>query len=222
MPKSPPSDAPSPHREPPSAGGGELLSALHAAGNRLASLVLKSQRVQAKAANGPLGGELDGLVVLAFETMHEFQRARDIVRASSPLPPPAKKCPEPTLGPVDMAPHKLRALVVDDDSSIRAILRDVLVSEGLQVDIAATVDAGLRLFETNRHHMVFTDFDLGASNGADFAARIKGTAPGVRTILMTGWAIGGGPSDAIDRILPKPFRINDVQKLVRELQQQRN
>ena len=127
---------------------------------------------------------------------------------------------------LDEAPEQssaagLRVLVIDDDPSIRDILRDVLNGEGCPVDGAATAADGWALFVQHRHALVFTDLYLGAESGEDLAARIKGAAAATHVVLMTGWATDGKRHEGVDQVLPKPFRIGEIKALVRAVREVR-
>jgi CheY-like chemotaxis protein len=219
----------------------ELRRSLHAAGNHLAALLLRGQRLQMQVVESPLAEELDELVELAMATASAFSRSREIARQVCPVADdeaPASMSESaaatgPAQGPIRgwaggggeqaatgleaVEPRALRVLVIDDDPSIREILSDVIGGEGCPVDTAATAADGLRLFAAHRHTLVFTDLYLGPESGADLAERIKTQATATWVVLMTGWAANPEQFPKVDRVLPKPFRIGEIKALVRGL-----
>jgi two-component system chemotaxis response regulator CheY len=67
-------------------------------------------------------------------------------------------------------------LVVDDSSSIRAIIKKIIKVSGF--DVGAFLDASdgkqaLAIMETNRVDLVLTDINMPNMNGLDLIARIK-------------------------------------------------
>ncbi|HEY3348625.1 MAG TPA: sigma-54 dependent transcriptional regulator [Thermoanaerobaculia bacterium] len=118
-------------------------------------------------------------------------------------------------------PRPLRVAVIDDEESVRELVRTALERA------AATVD----LFPTSRLFMdraIFTDYDLILSDlmlpglsGIDLLFEVKAKAPSVPFVIMSGQA---AVPDAIDAMkagatdfLVKPFRIQSLLELVTRL-----
>ena len=112
-------------------------------------------------------------------------------------------------------------LVIEDEPLIAEMMQDVLSLEGHQVTLAGTGQEGLRLFEAGGHDIVFTDLGMPGLTGWEVARAIKSRRPDVPVIMVTGWGAGIEPSEIesnrVDGILPKPFDIDRLLGLVRNL-----
>ena len=80
-------------------------------------------------------------------------------------------------------------LVVEDDPDVRDLLRQLLLDEGHQVDLASTGQGALDKVAdgTFRPDLVLADFNLpGGITGLQAAARLRETFPDVPAIILTG------------------------------------
>lgn len=109
------------------------------------------------------------------------------------------------------APIKARLiLLVDDDESIRAVLRRDLVAIGLQVVEAGSADEALDLLDVLEEvDVVLSDIAMpGKLSGLDLRARIAARWPSLPVLLMTGHGVDiFDETTTQDRlpILQKPF-----------------
>lgn len=113
-----------------------------------------------------------------------------------------------------------RILVVDDESSMRLGLAEVLEREGYAV---TAVDGGFRALEIlaeQTHALVISDMRMPRMSGAELLAAVQERHPGLPMILMTAYgtveeavhAMKGGARE----FLTKPFSPQDLLHLVRE------
>jgi two-component system OmpR family response regulator len=122
-----------------------------------------------------------------------------------------------------------RALIVDDDQSIRTVLRAALRDEGWtvqEVDDGAAVEEQL---ESERYDLLMLDLYMPGMNGFEVLRRIRQPHSGVRgtwktpstvgIIVLSGAAGESGLSFAArlgaDACLQKPFDLGDVLAAVR-------
>ncbi len=111
----------------------------------------------------------------------------------------------------------IRLLVVDDDSDLRAFLQDLLVEEGYDVDVGATMDEALVLLDTRLYHLVLTDL-LSHSIAAPLrsAVTILAHARPTPVAALTGWTIS--PREVtragLACLIPKPFDLSDLLALI--------
>lgn len=91
----------------------------------------------------------------------------------------------------------LRILVVDDDKSITAMLRQLFVRQGFEVDVADDGRLAIKLLEQNVADLVVTDIIMPGMEGAEFIMKLKRLHPDVKIIAIS----GGG------RIKPKDYLI---------------
>src|SRR4029434_9180487 len=114
----------------------------------------------------------------------------------------------PTVGAAEAPPPAAvgaepqgRILVVDDESDVREMLADVLMSEGHHVTLAGGGQEALRSFELGNYDLVITDLGMPDINGWEVARGIKAMRGSMRVLLLTGWAeavdAGAGRVDAV-------------------------
>jgi PAS domain S-box-containing protein len=114
-------------------------------------------------------------------------------------------------------------LVVDDEESIREMIREGLSARGFQVHSAASVDEALAVMERQSFHAVLCDLNLRAGGGAEssglalYAAVANARAAGKRKpvfLFMSGElaasAVTEGLAQAGAQTIQKPFRISDL------------
>ena len=112
-------------------------------------------------------------------------------------------------------------LVIEDDPLIRETIADMLSLEDHKVTLAANGEEGISLFKEGKYDIVFTDLGMLGLTGWEVAKAIKGHRSGVPVILVTGWGAGvaqvGIDRNTVDEILPKPFDMDELLRLVSEL-----
>ncbi|HTM56837.1 MAG TPA: ATP-binding protein [Candidatus Udaeobacter sp.] len=118
-------------------------------------------------------------------------------------------------------PPRLRALVVDDEEPVLAVMADLLNALGQDVMIAQGGAAGLEAFEHETFDVVFTDLGMPEVNGWDLALGVKSRRPATPVVLVTGWGfqLEGGAAEAhgVDFVLPKPFSLEEVERVLRQV-----
>ena len=119
-------------------------------------------------------------------------------------------------------PHlrNISILVVEDLEPIRDLIRDILEDDGYHVEVASDGKAGLELFRKKHFDIVFTDFRMPEMSGCDMAEKIKLINKNTPVVLVTAWTMDHTDADlrrrGIDFIVKKPFRDEDLQKIVRQ------
>ena len=114
-------------------------------------------------------------------------------------------------------------LVVDDETSVRMLVRDVLGDLGYGALEAADGAAGLEILRTDaRIDLLVTDVGLpGGMNGRQVADAARELRPGLRVLFITGYAenavLSHGHLDPGMHILTKPFAIDALAEKMRAL-----
>ena len=112
---------------------------------------------------------------------------------------------------IEVAQHGETVLLVDDESTVRMLLADVLGELGYTVIEAADSAAGLKLLRSDVHiDLLVTDVGLpGGMNGRQMAEAGMELRPGLKTLFITGYAenavMGYGQLGAGMGVLTKPF-----------------
>ncbi len=114
-------------------------------------------------------------------------------------------------------------LVLDDDPLVRSVTVEALEDAGLSVVAASCLrEARAILAERSVCRVLMVDHDLGEpdrANGFDFAERQLAASGDVAAIYTTGrWSLLDERRPTTrERHLPKPFRLADVVRSVKEL-----
>jgi len=111
-----------------------------------------------------------------------------------------------------------KILIVDDAKAIRDILSKALPLMGFEAAVASNGNEALNLFLTNSFDLVLTDLEMPDLDGWTLAIRIKDKSPNTPVILITGSekkaVMERLKGSCIDSILFKPFTLEDLQKTV--------
>ncbi len=113
-----------------------------------------------------------------------------------------------------------RVLVVDDEEPVVSVLVETLRGLGLSVTGAIGGREGLERFDQVQPQIVVSDLGMPDLNGWDLAVAVKARRPGTQVVLVTGWGAQIEPGMArergVDFILPKPFALDDVERVIRQ------
>jgi len=101
-----------------------------------------------------------------------------------------------------------RILVVDDDTQLRKLVRQILEVQGYGVCEAPDGIDGLTEFNRQTVHLILLDLEMPVMNGAEFLARLRRIDKEVPVILITGYPDSQLMMDAMQHspvmLLPKP------------------
>lgn len=118
----------------------------------------------------------------------------------------------------------MNALVVDDDSLIRRNMAEVLCNDGWEVCEAESAAQAIEMLHREIWTLVFCDVRLSKNNGDEGYAVLRSFTekqPDAQIVLMTGHGSAVGALDAVSSgaydYLMKPFEIEDVQRISREV-----
>jgi signal transduction histidine kinase len=127
---------------------------------------------------------------------------------------PAAEAPEP----VRRSAPSARVLVIDDESEIRGVLRDMLTAFGHTVIEAASGEEGLACCDGGGVDVILTDVSMPGMSGWDVATTCQRRFPRVPLGFVTGW---GDRLDEVETqrsgvrfVLSKPFTPAALQSLV--------
>ncbi len=106
-----------------------------------------------------------------------------------------------------------RVLIVDDEHTILAVVRDALESEGYAVDTAVSGEEALETAERQRPDLIVLDVNLPDLDGWEVLSRLRATAgPQTPVVVMTaGFAAQDQAlASGAQGYLGKPFGLEDL------------
>jgi CheY-like chemotaxis protein len=112
-------------------------------------------------------------------------------------------------------------LLVDDDEDVRDVLVWAFVEDGYEVAAADRGDRAAEMLASGSFDALVTDLRLPDMNGAEVVRQMRGLELAIPTVVISGYA---GCLEAsrlrdlgVRQVLPKPFKITDLLREVREL-----
>ena len=114
-------------------------------------------------------------------------------------------------------------LVVEDEPSVRMVVRDVLSNLGHTVLEAENGQAGLNIVASKAHiDLLLTDVGLpGGMNGRQLADVARQHRPGLKVLFITGYAetaaIGNGQMEQGMEVMSKPFAVGALAAKVQDI-----
>ncbi len=113
-----------------------------------------------------------------------------------------------------------RILLVDDESYISSVIREMLEDYGYEVDIMSDSAQAFAHFKENGsdYGMVITDYALSGIKGDELIRKIQEIRPGLPAVLCSGVPLPVPVTRQITTasILIKPFDLEDLLELVGE------
>lgn len=77
-------------------------------------------------------------------------------------------------------------LIIDDEKSIRNVLRDILQHEGYQVEEAPDGEQGIKLFQSKTFDMVLCDIKMPKMDGMEVLQQMMAVNPEIPVIMISG------------------------------------
>ncbi|MFQ5799215.1 MAG: response regulator, partial [Bacteroidota bacterium] len=114
-------------------------------------------------------------------------------------------------------------LLVDDEPPVCEIASDMLMGLGYKVIVAEDGEKALSLYRQQKSMigLVILDIDMPQMDGHETLQRLHQSEPNVPVLISSGYGCGGLGIDAfngkIEGFLQKPYQIEDIAKVVREV-----
>ncbi|WP_316411847.1 PAS domain S-box protein [Mesoterricola silvestris] len=149
------------------------------------------------------------------------QGTRVLLRFPAEAAPPVEPQPEPAPGP-EALPAPFKVLVVDDDDLVLSSTQMVVEFLGHTPFTAAGGEEALdRVRQGLRPDLVILDMNMPGLGGAETLKELRPLLPTVPVLLATG-RVDQGALDLVAahphvHLLPKPFSMQDLQKMLRNL-----
>jgi len=116
-----------------------------------------------------------------------------------------------------------RILLVDDESSLRSMIKEALDEEGFEVFVAGDANAALQQFQAlGSVDLLITDIGLpGGFNGRQLANALRMLQPEQRILFITGFAAQEVTEQQVlepgSALMTKPFSLQDLVHQVQEM-----
>ncbi len=115
-------------------------------------------------------------------------------------------------------PGKHRILVVDDELTVCKSIRQVLIREDCDVDMAQSGEEALRKEADEPYDVMIVDLMMPGLSGLDLLKMLKARNPKARIIMVTGYPTMKNTLQAMQLgamdFLPKPFLPTTLRTLV--------
>lgn len=114
----------------------------------------------------------------------------------------------------------IRILVVDDDDSIRTVLKAILEDEGYIIDLAKNGKEAIEKSNIIFYNMALIDFKLPDMDGTELLGAMKETTPKMIKIIITGYPTLQNAVNAVnehaDGYIIKPLNMENLLKTIKK------
>ena len=123
---------------------------------------------------------------------------------------------------MDAMPH---ILIIEDDASVREVLKEALMRNGYEVSTAVNGKEGLELYQKRQSDLVIVDIIMPIIDGPDTIYELKKDFPKVKVIAISGGGKESGEDhlestkilSCVKRTFSKPFAMDEFFSCVKEL-----
>jgi PAS domain S-box-containing protein len=116
-----------------------------------------------------------------------------------------------------------RVLVVDDEPQLGAMVAELLISLGHQVDVVTDGQQALEKLAASRYDVILSDLRMPGMDGPSLYAAVQKRHPGQerRFVFLTGDTFTGSTAEFLERSgvpnLSKPFTLDEIERVVRQV-----
>jgi DNA-binding NtrC family response regulator len=116
-------------------------------------------------------------------------------------------------------------LVVDDDTAVASVLRDLLEQAGVEACVESSARGAMQLLDKRDFDCVITDLRMPGLSGMELVSRLCETWPDTHVVVLTAHGSIATAVEAMQRgaadFLTKPFERDDLLQLVSKVRQGR-
>ena len=118
-------------------------------------------------------------------------------------------------------PRKPRILVVDDEAAMRESLKDWLMEDGYEVDLASGGEDAIAMALGQNYEVILLDLKMPGMDGLEALERLKEIRPEADIIMMTAYATIDTAVQAMKQgafdYLVKPFDPDQIEMLIKKI-----
>ncbi len=115
----------------------------------------------------------------------------------------------------------MRVLIVDDDAIVVHSCRRILEAEGMEIQTADTVAAGLSILAAENVDLMVTDIKMPGRGGFEMIKQARKIKPEMPILMMTGYltpdTIEAGRLAGADNCIAKPFTPEELIQAVKKI-----
>jgi CheY-like chemotaxis protein len=114
-------------------------------------------------------------------------------------------------------------LLVEDEESVRQLVKETLERKGYRVLEAENGEAGLTVAAQHQQQidLVITDVVMPHLGGQELAQRLRASRPEIKVLYLSGYTedavVGEGTVESGKAFLQKPFTLQSLARKVREV-----
>lgn len=112
-------------------------------------------------------------------------------------------------------------LVIDDESTVRALLKEIIMDMSYGFFEAPRAEKGMKILEKEEISLIFLDIQLPNTSGLDILPKIKELYPSIPIYLISAFhsmeSVIKNMNVKVEGFVPKPFDIYFIKNII-ELQ----
>jgi len=111
-----------------------------------------------------------------------------------------------------------RILLVDDEETIRYVLKEALVSEGYKVDVAQDAFQAMERFKMSPYDLIITDIKMRGMDGIQLIREIRRSDSNLKIVIITAYGSLETVKEAaklgVVEMISKPFKIREIKDVI--------
>jgi two-component system response regulator PilR (NtrC family) len=121
---------------------------------------------------------------------------------------------------------KGRILIIEDEKSMREVLRILLEEEGYEITSASNGLEGIEYLRNDIFDLVITDIKMPKADGFEVLNRVKELSPSTIVIMITAFGTTESTIEAMKRgaydYIHKPFKIDEIRLIIQKAFEKKN
>ena len=121
---------------------------------------------------------------------------------------------------------KGRILIIEDEKSLREVLRILLEEEGYEITTASNGLEGMDYIQNDIFDLVVTDIKMPKADGFEVLKKVKGISPSTIVIMITAFGTTESTIEAMKLgaydYIHKPFKIDEIRHVIQKAFEKKN